>query len=253
MAAPTHAAGLQGKIYLVGHGPVLPAASASAGGSSSGGGKRRSEQDVMFIARKLLRCAPSQRALVLNARNRDGDTLLHACAKAGHSEVVATLLTEGSPELDIDARNPGGFTPLAFASRGGFQDICAQLVAAGADTSLLFGKDQVRFQPVREEKRPLVREAVKVGRVMYARRLAEVLLHGCDDTPFATMPEVLVGMVVAYVLGDGPSQNKPGERQSLSKRSSEEEKQQSDSAASASAASESAAAAADDVVQPLDA
>jgi ankyrin repeat protein len=205
----------------------------------------------MLIARKLLRCAPFQRAAVLNARNRDGDTLLHACAKAGHSEVVATLLTEGSPELDIDARNPGGFTPLAFASRGGFQDICAQLVAAGADTSLLFGKEAVRFQPVREEKRPLVREAVRVGRVMYARRLGEVLLHGCDDTPFAAMPEVLVGMVIAYVLGDGPSQNKPSERQS-SKRG-EEQKQRSEAAASASASSEGAAAAADDVAQPLDA
>jgi len=191
------------KVYLLGHGPVLPArpAGGAASAGASGGGKRRSESDVLLIARKLLRTPAPQRALVLNARNRDGDTLLHACAKAGHSAVVSELLLHGSPELDVDARTAGGFTALAFAARGGFQDICAVLVAAGAETELLFGKDAARFAPVASEKRTLVREAVQVGAARYAQRLAQTMLHGCSETPFAQMPDVLVDIVVAYVLG----------------------------------------------------
>lgn len=173
---------------------------ATPAGSSGSGMKRRPESDVLLIAKKMLQVAPSKRSSVLNARNRDGDTMLHASCRAGHLAVVRLLLAEGCPELDIDATTEGGFSALGYASRGGWSAIVAALVAAGADTKALTGPEAHRFIAIAQEKRPLVHEAFTLGAKAYAKELQQTLLHGCAE-PFARMPDVLSAMIIEYVLG----------------------------------------------------
>ena len=166
-----------------------------------------------MIARKLVR-APNA-AMALNARNRDGDTILHACAKAGYTDAVQLLLQEGTPHLDIDAVTAGGFTALAYASRGGFLDIVIKLVTAGADPSVLDGEEARRFFPSTADRRQYILDAVRIGRAAYALQLRSVLLHSVP-APWDQTPEVLIDMLIDYLLAERSQSSvssKPSRRQ----------------------------------------
>ena len=188
-------------------GAAIGTSVSSAAGSAP---RRRPESDVLLIARKMLSVDPSRRSLVLNSRNRDGDTMLHAACRAGHSKVVAVLLDEGAPELDVDALTEGGFSPLAYAARGGFGiqtqqfiDIVVQLVASGADAHSLLtagSANSQRFLPVHNETRALVLETIRSSQKEYFEKFRNTMMNGLKE-PFSRTPEVLVDIMIEYVIG----------------------------------------------------
>ena len=57
---------------------------------------------------------------VINARNKDGMTPLHAAALTGQKEAVELLIEKGT---DINAKNNEGLTALHMASQKGHQSI----------------------------------------------------------------------------------------------------------------------------------
>ncbi len=74
-----------------------------------------------------------QGAIVPDAPNGDGATLLHAAAFEGRKETVELLLRHGA---DVNAVDFGGMTPLHHAAWGGSVEMCRLLIDNGADASV---------------------------------------------------------------------------------------------------------------------
>ncbi|KAI9442912.1 ankyrin repeat-containing domain protein [Lactarius indigo] len=70
--------------------------------------------------------------LYANAIGGPGGTALHSASRAGHVEVVRSLLKSG---LAVDARGIGGQSPLQFASYRGHFDVVQCLLDYGADAN----------------------------------------------------------------------------------------------------------------------
>jgi Raf kinase inhibitor-like YbhB/YbcL family protein len=75
-------------------------------------------------ARKLLAGAD------VNAKDKDGVTLLMRAASAGRADMVSLLLSKGA---DVNARTSGGVSALMMACVGGYEDAAGSLIAAQAD------------------------------------------------------------------------------------------------------------------------
>jgi ankyrin repeat protein/L-ascorbate metabolism protein UlaG (beta-lactamase superfamily) len=85
--------------------------------------------DLEAVAR-LLKTDPK----LVEAKNAEGDTALHAAAGCRRGEqaalpIVALLLEKGAV---LDARNPGNQTPLLYAAYAGFRQVAELLIAKGA-------------------------------------------------------------------------------------------------------------------------
>lgn len=70
----------------------------------------------------------------VNARNKDGFTLLHVAASQGHRDVVELLLAKGA---DLNAKDNNGFTPLDGANAYKKSDTAKFLIWYGGKS----GKD----------------------------------------------------------------------------------------------------------------
>eukprot|EP00760_Papus_ankaliazontas_P031096 PhM_4_TR5181/c2_g1_i1/m.99125 len=68
--------------------------------------------------------------------DKRGQTLLHAAALAGQSNMVDTLLSRVDG-IDVDALAYSGATPLILASHYGYFDIVKSLISAGADATIV--------------------------------------------------------------------------------------------------------------------
>ncbi len=66
--------------------------------------------------------------------NKVGDTILHAAANRGQTEIVSFLI---AADLAVDARTQSGYTPLMYASQHGSAATVKVLVDAGADVNAL--------------------------------------------------------------------------------------------------------------------
>ena len=69
----------------------------------------------------------------VNARYKNGDTLLHYAANRGYPDITALLVKKGA---DINARNNDGRTPLHEAMSYRRYDIARYLIKNGADTNV---------------------------------------------------------------------------------------------------------------------
>ena len=73
----------------------------------------------------------------LNAKNKEGDTLLHIAATNSRKEIAELLITEGA---DVNAKNKYGVTPLHRAAMGykkNNKKIPELLIAKGADVNAM--------------------------------------------------------------------------------------------------------------------
>lgn len=68
----------------------------------------------------------------VNAKDKDGDTLLHGAASRGNKDIVESLLAKGA---DVSARGNDNKTPLHRAAFSGEKDIAELLLAKGADVN----------------------------------------------------------------------------------------------------------------------
>ena len=68
----------------------------------------------------------------VNAKNRDGETVLILAAKYGYTDVVKALLAKGA---EVNAKDPYlyGRTALLLAANNGHADVVKALLAEGAD------------------------------------------------------------------------------------------------------------------------
>ena len=73
----------------------------------------------------------------LNAKNKEGDTLLHIAATNSRKEIAELLITEGA---DVNAKDKYGVTPLHRAAMGykkNNKKIPELLIAKGADVNAM--------------------------------------------------------------------------------------------------------------------
>ncbi|HEX7137157.1 MAG TPA: YbhB/YbcL family Raf kinase inhibitor-like protein, partial [Vicinamibacterales bacterium] len=66
----------------------------------------------------------------VNAKDKDGVTLLMRAASAGRTDMVSLLVSKGA---DVNARTSGGVSALMMACVGGYEDAAGSLIAAQAD------------------------------------------------------------------------------------------------------------------------
>jgi len=79
---------------------------------------------------KLLRV--TDRNIIIDTRNEDGDTLLHVATRSGCKEVIAELVKY----IDVNAKNHNGDTPLHVALFWADSEIIKLLIINGADVHL---------------------------------------------------------------------------------------------------------------------
>jgi ankyrin repeat protein len=63
--------------------------------------------------------------------DNDGNSPLHFCSQAGHSEVVDLMIARFGDILDLNARNSTGLTPLMKAALQGRTRCAKSLLSAG--------------------------------------------------------------------------------------------------------------------------
>ncbi|MET0625986.1 MAG: ankyrin repeat domain-containing protein [Pyrinomonadaceae bacterium] len=78
-------------------------------------------------------CAEARREVRREARNPETDALLQA-ARGGHAETVRSILAGG--RADVNGRDEGGDTPLIVAARAGHDDVVQSLLVARADPNV---------------------------------------------------------------------------------------------------------------------
>lgn len=71
----------------------------------------------------------------VNAREREGVTVLMKAVHGGSAAIVARLLDE--PELDVNARGPRGNTALTYAVLYGYPEMVEALIERGADVDVV--------------------------------------------------------------------------------------------------------------------
>lgn len=87
--------------------------------------------DRSIIEAHLRRTGQKASEIIVNAR---GDTLIHAAASGGSTDVVELLI--GRYDVPVNLRNPHGETPLLCALRSGHVDIVNYLLDWAADAKL---------------------------------------------------------------------------------------------------------------------
>eukprot|EP01116_Phalansterium_solitarium_P011208 TRINITY_DN26822_c0_g1_i1.p1 TRINITY_DN26822_c0_g1~~TRINITY_DN26822_c0_g1_i1.p1 ORF type:complete len:727 (+),score=158.56 TRINITY_DN26822_c0_g1_i1:124-2304(+) len=95
------------------------------------------------VLRVLLRQPREDIEAVINKRDVDGTTTLHAAVTSSNPQIVDLLLT--CPYIDFNAQDAAGFTPLHLAAKQRSHDMLAALFTRGADLSILddFGHNPV--------------------------------------------------------------------------------------------------------------
>ena len=68
----------------------------------------------------------------VNAKNRDGETVLILAAKYGYTDVVKALLAKGA---EVNAKSREGQTALLLAANNGHADVVKTLLAKGAEVN----------------------------------------------------------------------------------------------------------------------
>lgn len=122
------------------------------------------------------------------AHAHEGDTMLHAAASAGASELVEVLRLIGVP---IDARDAAGATALHRAIAAGQEATVRQLLAAGADAAATWAGVSARDLALRSGRPGLLRAVVDAAGydALAAAALDEVEVLGrllADDPEAAT-------------------------------------------------------------------
>lgn len=116
-----------------------------------------SSGDLEAVAR-LLKTDPK----LVEAKNADGDTALHAAAGCRRGEQVALpivrlLLEKGAA---IDAKNTSNQTPLLYAAYGGFRQVVELLISKGAVVQYLDTNGRSPLHYAAREGRPEVVEVL---------------------------------------------------------------------------------------------
>jgi ankyrin repeat protein len=96
--------------------------------ASFGGNAYASDADWNTVM-NLLRLSPES----VNIKTSEGDTLLHAAASQGKTDIVRELLSYGA---DVNAKNNDGITPIHNAAVNNNGEIVKILVSKGASVNI---------------------------------------------------------------------------------------------------------------------
>lgn len=87
--------------------------------------------DVRYMHEILETCSETERITILNAKDKNGSTVIYHAIWPGHLQIVEALLLFGA---DVNTVNNKQNTPLHLASTRGWTLICELLVQKGANT-----------------------------------------------------------------------------------------------------------------------
>ena len=120
----------------------------------------------------------------INAKDKDGNTLLHTAAKAGNTATVWALIAKGAK---VNAKNKGGYTPLHLAARKGHKDVATLLIDNKAD---IHAKNILGYTPLHLAARKGHKDAVK-ALINAGANVQDALYHAAKQGDINVLKELI--------------------------------------------------------------